>query len=69
MQLASTERAVKAPSAAIPRRIGGALVSSVAGVGKWLANAGHKDRPCGRCGTIVRAGQRQCVLCSNSFDI
>lgn len=51
-----------------PARAGTALVTGVARAGRWLASAGHKDRPCSRCGTIVRAGQRQCVLCSYNFD-
>ena len=34
---------------------------------QWL-KIGYRDWPCPRCGTIVRAGQRQCVLCGHDFS-
>ena len=43
--------------------------SHVAGSLRNWAKIGHRDWPCPRCGTIVRAGMRECVLCGHEFDI
>lgn len=51
------------------RSVFATLTRPIAAVAHWVVEAGHKDRECGRCGTIVRAGTRQCLLCSNDFDI
>jgi hypothetical protein len=60
---------IRSPVLSFPKRVGRALTSSASRAARWVVEAGHKDRPCGRCGTLVRAGQRQCVLCSYDFSI
>lgn len=49
-------------------RVSATLRSMASGTWRWL-RIGYRDWECPRCGTIVRAGQRQCVLCGNDFDV